>query len=155
MANLEFAIVIIVVLTLLLIGAYYALNALVRHRLKSRVQVIARDFTVNDRWLELATEKPAKPQYHMQRLFLRIPNYKFDWRKEDGIKLTDGPTINPEIQIEDEFGRLYNAKAEPSGDNELACSVKTVGNTDRVVVRIRSDEPFQCSSIGWRTKRMK
>jgi hypothetical protein len=156
MAYVELIVLTILALALFLVAAYYGLNAWVKHALKPLDQVIARNLVVTDNWLELATEKPATPPYHTQKLFLSIRGYKFNWEKKElGIKLPDGTIINPEIQIEDKSGNLYDTKGGTRSGNLIGFSGKTDSEKQRVIVRIRSDKPFECSSIGWRTKRMK
>src|SRR5688572_29894118 len=108
MNYLFWTIAIISAVAILLVASYYALNALVRHRLKPRYLTIAEKVRVRGDWSEFPTVKPERRRNESQHIFLAVPEYEFDYPDgEFAIKLADGTIVNPQIQVEDALGRTY------------------------------------------------
>ena len=151
-------------LPILFYGLLQILNALVHHKLKPRYRVIAKDILISEHWAEFTTEKPAHPRGHTQNIFLSVPGYKFDMLAEEfNIKLSDGTIVDPEIQVLDGTGRIYDTEDGSRSGSTIGLSIRKNIETgtsishsrQEVTVRIRSHKPFRCSAIGWVTKRMK
>src|SRR5437762_3082691 len=137
----------------------WGLNAIVRHGLKPRDVVIARDIHVSQKWAEFSTVKPSHPSGSMQYIFLRIPGYKFDaFGEKFNLTLPDGTIVDPDIQVIDETSAIYDTEDGHRAGNLIGFSIKRGINGKpvprdprRVKVQIRSEKPFECSAIGWRT----
>jgi len=122
-------------------------------------KTLAKNLAVTSEWAEINIQPPVKPVNRFQAIYLRPVNFKVDREaKNFDIKLSDGKVVEPEIEIYDEFGNVF--QLHKSG---FAMSWKddvefTPGNntytelpTNRTYtrIRIRSDLPFGYERIKW------
>lgn len=148
-----------------LIALYYGINYLVASSLKPIQQIIATNISVTSQWVEIIPESPMKVNKQMiQRLFLIIDGYEFDESNDNWqLKISDGTIVEPEIQILDEYGKVYDLHNGTRIGNLVGFYPKRNGDrfngfpADRTYtkIRIRSNEPFLCSKIIWSNKRLK
>ena len=140
------------------------LNFLVRRSLRPYYSNIAGKIYVAGDWLEFSCVKPARPRRCMQHISLIIPGYRFDHLQEDfEIRLQDGRVVRPMIEVVDAIGNKFETEDGNRVGNLIGfhviqhdgMSTSLSDNLQKVVVRIRSDEPFECESIDWVTKRLK
>ncbi len=147
-----------------LIALYHGVNYIIVSNIKPINQIVATGLPVTSEWTEISPALPMKVEKQIQRLFLIIDDYRFDdlddhWQ----LRLSNGIIIKPEIQILDEFGKVYDLQDGTRVGNSIGFSPKrknTGFNTfpaDRTYtkIRIRSDEPFQCSKMIWSNKNLK
>ena len=140
------------------------LNYIVRQMLKQRYSLIASHISVGPEWQEFSCEKPLKPRGFIQHIALKIAGYEcFDPKHDVEIKLKDGRILQPIIEVVDANGITYSATdgqrvgsqigflIRPNEDTSLSIS----SERQYLTVRIRSEEPFECECIEWKTKRMK
>ena len=159
---ISITLVIVAVIGILVLTAPYVANFLVRRSLRPRYVAYGSDFMVGPDWIEMSGIKPVRRRTDRQHVSLRFEGYEFD-RDDDTltIKLSDGRIVVPEVQVLDSHGNIFETEdgvrfgstiglsVLPRGDNRLSTEKQAVA------IRIRSNEPFQCRSIGWHTKRMK
>lgn len=122
-------------------------------------QTIAEDAQITSDWQEITPEQPLKSTKQVQKIMLSIEGFENDLEKPDfeNIKLADGTTISPEIQIVDENGKVYQLKHSAKLGNDVGFSPieKVDGNhqfpknVSFKTVKIRSDKPFRCEKIYW------
>lgn len=137
-------------------------NFLVRRKLRPKTTVYGSNFVVGPNWTEMSGIKPQRKGFERQHVFLCVEGYEFD-RNDDrlDIKLVDGRIVVPEVQVVDSSGNIFDTEDGARFGNTMGLSVLPIGENrlssdkQQVVIRIRSEEPFQCRLIGWQTKRMK
>lgn len=122
-------------------------------------QTIAENTQITSDWQEITPEQSLKSIKQVQRVMLSIEGYENDLGKNDfgNIKLANGTNINPEIQIIDENGKIYQLKDGGRLGNDVGFLPieKADGihqfpkNVSYKTVRIRSDQPFRCKKIYW------
>lgn len=140
----------------------FAANFLVRRSLRPRYVMYGSDFMVGPDWTEMAGIKPKRKRTDRQVVLLCVEGYEFD-RHDDflAIKLTDGRVVAPEVQVLDSSGIIFETEDGTRFGNTIGLSVLPCGDIrlssekQEAAIRIRSNEPFLCRSIGWHTKRMK
>jgi hypothetical protein len=138
---------------------------------------IGGPITISSNWVEITPDKPMKPSHQTQYVILEVsdahtsyttpydPNDK-SWDQSWAMRFPDGSLVRPEVQIVDEYGKVYDLKS-PSfthKDRTKGDAMGGMGFTrsfdpsidsnlpkDRVyrTVRIRSDRPIHCSRIIW------
>jgi hypothetical protein len=142
---------------LLYIGFYVYLFFALRSARK-----VAKHLNISADWIELTPQPPLKAEKRSQYLQILVDGYKRDDKDRNWIRLPDGTIVTPEVEILDEYGKVYNL--HPS--SLVSSGVGFTGNfaprssfpQDRsyTKVRIRSDEPFEASKIIWEcTKSLK
>ena len=146
----------------LILMILFGVNFLIRHGLRSKYARFGSDFAVAQNWQELTGTKPEIRTGERQHIFLGIEGYEFDWREDNfDINLPDGRIVVPEVQVVDSLGNIFDTRVGSRFGSTIGLSVLPHGDTqlsskkEAVVIRIRSQNPFQCRSIGWHTKRMK
>jgi hypothetical protein len=141
----------------LVLGGYaffnYSLQAM------HRKQTIAEHVVISSDWQEIKPAEPLEIKKQVQAVMLSIEGYESDIGNNDfgNIKLADGTKVNPEIQIVDENGKVYQLRDGKRVGNNIGFSVdKEIHGTYAFpkdvtykAIRIRSDKPFKCSLIYW------
>lgn len=122
-------------------------------------QTVAENIQVTSDWLEVSLEKPLKTTKQVQKVMLSIEGYKSDYRNNDfgNIKLADGTSINPEIQVVDESDKIYELRDGTRTGNDVGFYPnKEIHGTHSFpndvtykTIKIRSDKPFLCKRIYW------
>jgi hypothetical protein len=123
---------------------------------KQSYREIARNVLISADWLNISPRPPLKVKHDVQHVYLAIENYKHDRAAPlRPITLTDGTELNPEIQVLDEYGQVYNLKGLTVVGTVVGFS--TDFQSDRVYteVKIRSDKPFHCTKVYWECSRLK
>lgn len=140
------------------------LNYIVRQSLKPRYSPIATNIRITSEWREFQCEKPYKPKGFSQHITLKITGYECNNPEQDfEIRLKDGRIPRPEIEVIDERGVTLRAEDSQRVGNQIgfrilpneAKNLSISNERQNLTVRIRSDEPFECESLDWKTKRMK
>lgn len=140
---------------LLLFLAYWAL-VFYWLATKQSYREIARDVLISTDWLDIQPGPPLKVKHDVQHVYLAIEGYKHDL--EDPlipITLEDGTTLNPEIQVIDEDGRVYKLKGLAIVGTLVGFRAKFPRDGVYTRVMIRGDKPFRCSNVYWECSRMK
>jgi len=138
---------------------------------------ISGPITISSDWVEITPEKAMKPSQQTQGVILGVsdahtpytapydPNDK-SWDQSWAMRFPDGSLVRPEVQIVDEYGKVYDLKSpsfthkdRTKGDatggmgftRSFDPSIDSNLPKDRVyrTVRIRSDTPIHCSRIIW------
>ena len=149
--------VLVVILAGLLLTAFllYGFYAFFMYSVKAmhRKQTVAENVQITSDWLEITPENPLEATKQVQKIMLSIEGYEHDIEKNDfgNIKLADGTNINPEVQIVDENGKIYqlldgmrlgnDVGFTPNQDFQKKMTFKSV--------RIRSNKSFRCQKIYW------
>lgn len=137
------------------------LNYLIRQSLKPRYSPIATNIGVGSEWQEFQCVKPHKPIGFSQHIALKIPGYECrDPLQNFEIKLKDERIVKPMIEVIDENGITFSAKDSQRVGNQIGFIVlpndlSLSNEMQNVTVRIKSDEPFECERMEWKTKRLK
>lgn len=164
MIYIEIISIVVLVFGLLAVFLLYMLNFLTKRALKPKYLVVSKNLSVSNQWTDLPCQKPPKRRGNEQHIYLKIPEYEFDWsRKTFDIQLPDGTVVRPEMEVVDELGNVYAAMDGTRMGNLVGFTVKINRATGKklsvdqqnVIVKIRSFVPFECSELGWYTKRMK
>lgn len=121
--------------------------------------IVAENAQITSEWLEIKPEKPLETTKLVQNVQLLIEGYKSDIQNSDfgDITLTDGRKIKPEIEIVDENGKVYKLKDSHrigdligfSIDEKIHGSHSFPKDIKYKIIRIRSDESFQCKKVIW------
>jgi hypothetical protein len=121
---------------------------------RHKKQTLAENIQVSSEWTEITPEKPLQGTEQIQRVMLSIEDYESmsDDSDAGNIKLKNGTEINPEIQIVDENGKVYELRAIGLRNGDVVFSLEK-GLLPRDVtyknVGIRSDKPFPAREIYW------
>ena len=162
MSAVTFTLLVVAAIGILILITPSVANALVRRSLRPRYFVYGSNFMVGPDWAEMTGIKPERKRTDRQVVSLCIEGYEFD-RDDDSlaIKLTDGRVVDPEVQVLDSSGNIFETEDGTRFGNTIGLSVLPRGDIrlssekQEAVIRIRSNEPFLCRSIGWHTKRGK
>jgi hypothetical protein len=131
-------------------------------------RVIAENVTVSSEWLEIQPKPSLKSSKMSQYITLDVEGAKRsvnpdgsigdaslrDWNK---IELLNGALATPEVQVVDEYGKVYNLHASMEYRDGKGYTIDFDGSRmthfpqDKVyrMVRIRSDVPIHCKRIIW------
>ena len=121
---------------------------------------IAGTVTISNEWLEIKPKEPLNPERKVQYIYVLTPQPFQPDNRSWGIRFPDGSVVVPEVQLIDQYGKLYNLKASAFSlkDRTRADVISGIGfhtqdlPQDRVytTVRLRSDKPVEVSRIIWR-----
>lgn len=117
--------------------------------------------TISSEWLEITPKEPLRAERVVQYLYIYTTKPFEPDNRSWGIRLADGSVVVPEVELVDQQGNIYNLKASSFSleDPTRANVISGIGFSaleelpkDKVyrAVRIRSDQPIQCSKIIWR-----
>jgi hypothetical protein len=142
--------------------------ALIIYSLVPVNRVVAENVTVSAEWLEFEPSPALTSSKMSQYITLDVEGAKRgvnpdgsigdtspgDWNK---IELSNGALATPEVQVVDEYGKVYNLHASMEYRDgkgytiDFDSSKMTHFPQDRVyrMVRIRSDVPIYCKRIIW------
>ena len=135
--------------------------------MKPRTQVFefGRDFEVGTEWTFLTGRKPPYRRSHSCHVYLKIQGYEFDATNVDDLSTEiqlEGRRINPIIQVIDSKGNRYSTEDTTRIGRIIGLAVRLgdegyliSSDAEEVQIAIRSDEKFQCRSIGFCTHLMK
>jgi hypothetical protein len=120
-------------------------------------QQVSGSLKVSSEWLEIIPDRPLNPSKGSQQLVLQVDEDQVlfeDRFHPDVIRLADGTNINPEIQLVDPDGNIFEAtlyrSSRPSRyANAVLGSVSGLDKRNYVKVRVRSDKPLNVSRIIW------
>ena len=123
-------------------------------------QTLASDLSVSTEWTDIKADPPLQTRRRMTQLVMTIPNYKADKQSIYEIKLPNGITVQPQIEVIDTEGNVYELSHSGytlTGDKDLILFRPKGGFPDTTFerVRIRSDAPFICEEIFWRERNPK
>jgi hypothetical protein len=127
---------------------------------KQRYFTIASNVNISTDWLETTPQPPLKATKQIQYLIISVEGYKRNLHRnfEDKsmqIKLPDGTEINPEVQIVDEYGKVYSLKPTlftPGGmgfGGDFDSHSSFPQDRSYTKVKIRSDKSFKASKVTW------
>lgn len=116
--------------------------------------------TITSEWLEIMPKEPLQPERQVQYIYIQtVEPFDPDYQKW-GIRLPNGSTIIPEVQLVDQYGNIFKLKSSSFSlkdprQGEIVSGLGFNNNDlphDRVYtkVRIRADIPIQSSKIIWR-----
>ena len=150
-------------LVLMIPASIWLINVIIRRKLRPHDVVIAHELRVTEDWSEFSTKKPAIPPGSMQHIFLMVPGYEFEgFDARFKITLPDGTIVEPQIQVIDEGGIVFDAEDGHRSGKVIGFTVRPTvdgywisSDSQNVRVRIRSEKPFECAVMGWRTKHLK
>lgn len=142
-------------IVVLIFGFFAYLNHSMKAALEAmhRKEIVAENILITSDWLEITPKNPLEVTKLVQEIVLSIENYENDIHTNDfrNIKLADGTAINPEVQIVDENGKIYQLRDGTRLGN-LVGFTPNQGFPRKVTfktVRIRSDKSFRCKKIYW------
>jgi hypothetical protein len=118
--------------------------------------------TLSGEWVEFHPQPHLKAEKDSQMVLLDLePPFKDDFYKEgngpnkgSGILMPDGDVINPEIQVIDQYGNVFNlvyagSRRTFSPVYNLPHPNKWPRDREFTTVRIRSGGPIKCKAIYW------
>ena len=149
------AILIILGALFFIIFAYYGLVFLLLARMHS-YRVIARNVLISADWLDIFPRPPLKAKHDVQHVYLAIEGYKHD--VDDNLRpitLTDGTELDPEIQVLDEYGQVYNLRGLTVVGTWVGFSADFPRDRVYTAVKIRGNKPFRCSKVYWGCSKLK
>jgi len=134
--------------------------AYIFYNAKTAEQIVATNVAVSSEWFEITPDSAMKPKKQVQEVVFVIDGYKSDFSdKTFQIKLPDGTIVNPDVQILDEFGNVYELKHSGFLNNDINYTPKNslgfLEDRNYSKIRIRSDKPFQISKVIWRNANLK
>jgi hypothetical protein len=143
-------VLIILGIMLFVILAYYALIFFLLARMRSS-RVIAHNVLVSADWLDVFPRPPLKVEHDVQHVYLAIEGCKYNsHRSLKPITLKDGTELNPEIQVLDEYGEVYNLQGLTVVGDLVGFSTHFPRDRVYTEVKIRNDKPFHCSKVYWK-----
>ena len=111
---------------------------------------------VSTGWLDISPHPPLKVKHDIQHVYLAIEGYKYECGAPlVPITLTDGTELNPEIQVLDEYGQVYNLKGLTVVGTLTGFSARLPRDRVYTKVKIRGDQSFRCYKIYWECARLK
>ena len=150
-------VVAVAAIILLYVGFYLYLFIVLRTSRK-----IARHLDISTNWMELTPQPPLRAKKQSQHLQILVDGYNRGDEDRNWIRLPDRTIVNPEVEIWDEYGRVYDLRPSsliPSGvgfTGKFAPRSSFPQDRSYTKVRIRSDKPFQASKVIWEcTKSLK
>lgn len=123
---------------------------------------LAETVTIGEEWVELRPQPSLKAEKDLQMVVLELqPPLRDDFYKEgngpnkgSGILMPDGDVINPEIQVIDQSGNVFNLVY--AGSRRTTWPVYNLPHPnewprdrDYTTVRIRSPRPIKVKAIYW------
>lgn len=120
-------------------------------------------------WTVLPIEPDVGVQYQILRIDLSVPNARMDLDNEFAY-LSDGTLIDAEVEIQDRNGEWHGLEGgsfaiRPDGDDENSFRVSRISfqlecrtlppEIRFASVRIRAQQAFTCSRVGWHCYKMK
>jgi hypothetical protein len=142
---------------LLYLGFYLYLFIVLRTSRK-----IARHLDISTDWMEITPRPPLRAKKERQRLQILVDGYQRGDEDRNWIRLPDRRIANPEVEIWDEYGKVYDLRPSSLITSGVGFTGKFAPRSsfpqDRFYtkVRIRSDKPFKASKVIWEcTKSLK
>jgi hypothetical protein len=135
--------------------------------LHSRLVKISGTVIIGGEWTQLRPGSPLKAEKDSQLVVLDLdPPFKYDLDKEGsgpdrghGVLTPEGETVNPEIELIDEYGATFRLVYTGATGILTAAESPVYGTAygtpklpqDRkyTEVRIRSPKPIKCKAIYW------
>lgn len=166
--NSRIALVFVGCLTIICIGMFFAIKELLGLPMYVDRE-IGREIEIGKEWTEITPPSPMIVSRRFQAITLKIDGARTN-AKVDGIVLPDGSVVNPQVQISDADGNWYdlfggsytvrNYNLDDDSSDIGTSSFKARGSqlpADKnfIAVRIRSDIPFACRSVGWQNYNLK
>src|SRR5258706_16434252 len=117
-----------------------------------------KDFCVSSNWHEFSGKKPVGRHGHSVRIYLKISGYTFDPTDPDASPVikANGRIIDPIVRVIDSDGETYPTQDSTCWGSTIGLKVlpsengsNLTSNQAEIRIAIRSDESFQCKSIGW------
>lgn len=118
--------------------------------------------TITSEWAELQHKSPLKVENDLQVFVFDLESpLRYDFYKEGkgpnkgrGILMPDGEVINPEIQVIDQYGNIFNlvwsgARQTFSPAYTLPSGQHWPSDREYRIIRIRSPKPIRCKAIYW------
>jgi hypothetical protein len=116
---------------------------------------LAQDVTICPDWLEILPRPSLNAKHHVQHVYLAIEGYEPDRIAPFPIRLKDGSELNPEVQVLDEYGQVYNLKWRSLIGSLVGFGADFPRDRLYTSVRIRCDKSFRCSTVYWECARLK
>ncbi len=122
---------------------------------------VSAPVTIGEEWVELQPESPLKADKNFQWVFLDLePPLKDDMYHRgrgtdsgDGILMPDGETINPEIEVIDQYGNKFNFVYRGARRGlpiyGFSDPAKLPRDREYKSIRIRSPRPLKCKAVYW------
>jgi hypothetical protein len=121
---------------------------------------ISGPVTLGESWVELHPEPYLKPDKNIPQVVLDLEEpFKDDKYSEGkgpnvgkGILMPDGDVINPEIELVDQYGNVFNLIYGGSSGGApvyLYPNNKLPRDREYKMVRLRSPRPIKCKAIYW------
>ena len=117
---------------------------------------------ITDQWIELQAKPYLKADKDSEKVVLELElPYKADFYKEGkgpnagkGILMPDGEVVNPEIQVIDQHGNIFNLVNNGSRRTfwpayDLPYPNEWPRDREYKAVRIRSSRRIKCKAIYW------
>lgn len=120
---------------------------------------ISGPVTIGPDWLEITPQEPLKPEREVNAVNLIFATeYKPDYQA-NGLRLSDGALVVPEVQLIDQAGKTYVLGIESMGAKGMGfASFNPASHLENLpkdkiypTVRIRCSKPIECSKIVWRS----
>ena len=142
---------IVALLILFIVGStlYYFATKQIR-------QEIARNVLISAAWLDIWPHPPLKARLDVQNVFLVIEGYKYELGAPlVPLTLKDGTELHPELQVIDEYGKVYHLSGLTLIGSLVGFGAKFPRDRTYTGVKIRSDQAFRCSKVYWDCSRLK
>ena len=121
-------------------------------------QTVSGPVTLSSQWMEFSPEKPLLPSKQYQIILLEVDPADalvVDNSNLERIQLGNGVLLNPEIQLVDSQGNLFEAEVYRSPvpsylDNSIVGNVPGLPQDRKYTkVRVRSNTPVHLARIVW------
>ena len=113
---------------------------------------IKGDTTLTQEWMEIALEKPLKPERDVQAVMLYLEAPYLADLEMDGVIMPDGGLVKPEVQLVDLAGNTYTLEYYGLFGQKLIIFTlrhQLMGREYRTV-RVRSEKSIRLKKIFWR-----
>ena len=119
---------------------------------------IAGNLSISSEWVEITPRPPLKARNRTQTVILYIDGYKRDIADtRSQIIMPDGTVLNPEVEVIDEYGKVYPLRIGQwlsggvgfSRDSDPGSNSRFPQDRTYSKVRIRSAQPFKVVKVFW------
>lgn len=135
--------------------------AMVWYSFKTRqvFRKLGENVSITPEWIEIVPTPPIRVRKRVQSVNIYVDgaSLSLECAYQNKIRLPDGSTVLPEVEIVDESGSAYQMRPSGLFSNGLGYKPETslAHNRRYTRVRIRSDQAFNASDVFWEDMNLK
>lgn len=115
-------------------------------------QKVAGATSITNDWVEVAPDKPLKPEGDDQEVVLSLEEpFLHEHLGPDGVRTPDGSIVQPEVQLVDTEGRSIDLKFVGARGRQLIRFTlrEQLKGREYRSIRLRADKEIRCKAVYW------